>query len=242
MPQQPQAASQVVLGPASNGGGDIIHYTGANANATAPNLSGWVDKNGATQGVSFVVNALQQSPAATITGATGGVFSYTSNGLQVSANLPAGGAVEQVPFTVKASGYIQFGAGTYTATVQPLLYASITPGFTAAAANAIFSATAVGCTITAVAALAVPYQLEAHLQGDSASGRLNGWTVGFLPTTSTGATFTAALSDLTAISNIVTSVTYTSSAVPVQFAFGITLAGTASAAPVLNLGAFFIES
>jgi len=242
MPQQPQFTSQIALGPAANGGGDIIHYIPANANAQAPNLLGWVDKNGATAGVSFTVNALQQSAAAQITGATGGVFSYTSNGLQVSANLPAGGAAEQVPFTVKATGYIQFGAGTYTATVQPLLYASTTPGFTAAAANAIFSAAAVGCTITATSALVTPYEIEAHLQGDSVSGKVIGWTVGLLPTTSTGTSFSTALSDLAAISNAPTSVTFTASAVPLQFAFGITLAGTASSAPVLNLGSFFIES
>lgn len=241
MAQQPNAASQFAFGPAANGGGDILHYIPANANATGPNLLGWVDKNGATQGVSFVVNALQSGAAAQLTGATGGVFSYTANGLQVVANLPGGSAAEQVPFVVKASGFIQFGAGTYTATVQPLLYASITPGFTAAAANAIFSAAAVGCTITAVAALVTPWEVEAHLIGDTTSGKVIGWTQAQIPAVSTGTAFSVATSSPTTITNGPTSVTFTAS-VPLQFAAGVTLAGTASAAPVINLGSLFIES
>ena len=241
MAQQPQSSSQLVLGPAGNGGGDILHYTGANANATGPNFIGWVDKNGATQGVSFVVNGLQSGPAATITAAAGGVFSYTANGLQVSANLPGGSAADQVPFVVKASGYLNLAAGTYTATVQPLLYASTTPGFTAAASNAIFSAAAVTLTMTATAATPIAYELESHLVVDSVSQKVQGWNQGVLPTTSAGTSLSSAITSPTAIVNNPSSVTLTA-AVPLQFAFGITLAGTASAAPVLNLGSFFIES
>jgi hypothetical protein len=242
MAQQPNATSQVAFGPV-NTGGDIIHYLPTTSNATGPNLLGWVDKNGSVQGVSFVVNALQQSPAATITGATGGVFSYTSNGLQVSANLPGGSAADQVPFVVKAAGYINLAAGTYTATVQPLLYASTTVGYTAAAANAIFSAAAVTLTMTSTAATPIAYELEAHCVVDNTSGKLQGWTQGIIPTTSTGTSLTDAVSAITIINatNAPTGVTMTS-AVPLQFAFGITLAGTASASPVLALGSFFIES
>lgn len=241
MAQQPQGTSQVVFGPA-NGGGDMIHYTQPNANSQiGQNLVGWVDKNGASAGVSFVVNALQQSPAATITGLTGGVFSYTSNGLQVSANLPGGGAAEQVPFTVKAAGFLSVAAGTYTATVQPLVYASTTAGFTAAAGSAIYSLTAVSLTMTNAAAATLPFEVELHLIGDSTSGQLNGWYQNFGPTTSTGTTFSTAVAGPTAITRVISSVTYTAAA-PLQFAFGVTLAGTASTAPVLNLGSFFIES
>lgn len=239
MAQQPNATSQYVFGPAGNGGGDILHF--ANANAQPGSLTGWVDKNGATQGVSFVVNALQPSPAATITGATGGVFSYTSNGLQVSANLPGGSAMEQVPFVVKAAGYVSLGAGTFTATVQPLVYASTTPGFTAGAGSAIYSLTAVTLTMTNVAATTTPFEVELHLIGDSTSGTLNGWYQNFGFTTSTGTTYTVLAAAPTIITRVLSSVTY-SAAVPLQFGFGITLAGTASATPVLNLGSFFIES
>lgn len=240
MAQQPNATSQFAFGPV-NTGGDIIHYIPATSNPTGPNLLGWVDKNGSLQGVSFVVNALQQSAAATITAAAGGVFSYTSNGLQVSANLPGGSAAEQVPFVVKASGTISVAAGTYTATVQPLLYASNTPGFTAAAANAIFSAAAVSLTMTNAAATVIPFEVESHLVGSTGSGTITGWNQAILPTTSTGTTFSQAVTSPTIISNAPSSITF-AAAIPVQFAFGITLAGTASTAPVLNLGSFFIES
>lgn len=239
MAQQPQANSQIVLGPASNGGGDIIHYTAANSNASAANsFVGWVDKNGAAQGVSFVVNGLQSAPAAAITGATGGTFSVSA-GPQVVVSLPGASAMEQVPFTVKASGYISLGAGTYTATVQPLLYASTTAGFTAAAANAIYSAAAVGWTITSATPITAPFSLEAHLVGDSTSGKVNGWTQGLAPTAGTGGT--TAFAALTAITNAPTSVSF-SAVVPLQFAAGVVLAATAVATSVVNLGSFFIES
>lgn len=242
MAQQPQAASQIVLGPASNGGGDIIHYTAANSNASAGNsFVGWVDKNGAVQGVSFVVNGLQSSPAATIAAvATGGVFSYTSNGLQVVANLPGGSAMEQVPFIVKASGFITLPNGTYTATIQPLLYASTTPGFTAAAANAIFSAAAVGCTMTATASVTVPWEVEAHLIGNSVGATASGWNQAIIPAISTGTTITLAVTSPTIITN--TPAFTASAAVPLQFAAGVTIGGTAGAGATLALGSFFIES
>jgi|SRR5579885_992235 len=244
MAQQPQATSQVVFGPASNGGGDILHYIPANSNSAASNsFVGWVDKNGAVQGVSFVVNGLQTAPAASITNNTaGGVFSYTTGG-QVVANLPGGSAMEQVPFIVKAAGTISLAAGTYTATVQPLLYASTTPGFTAAAANAIYSLAAVSLTMTNAAATVQNYEVELHLSGNTAGGTLSGWYQNYGLTTSTGTTFSNAVAGPTiaaATSNI-SSVSLTA-AIPVQFAFGITLAGTASTACTLSLGSFFIES
>lgn len=234
MAQQPSATSQVVFGPV-NSGGDIAHILN-NTNG----LAGWVDKNNSAQGVSFVVNGLQSSSAATL-GAAGGVFSYTSNGLQVSANLPGSSAAEQIPFVVKASGYISAAAGTYTSTVQPLLYASTTAGFTAAAANAIFSAAAVTLTMTQTAASLVPFEVEAHLVGDSTSGKVLGWNQAVLPTTSTGTGLSTAVTTPATIVNGPTAVTF-SATVPLQFAFGITVTGTQSAGSVLNLGSLFIES
>lgn len=241
MAQQPQSSSQIVLGPAANGGGDIIHYTAANSNASAgSSFLGWVDKNGATQGVSFVVNGLQSSAAATISAAAGGVFSYTTGGAQVSVNLPGASAMEQVPFVVKASGFITLPNGTYTATIQPLLYASTTPGFTASAANAIFSAAAVGCTMTATTSTTVPWEVEAHLIGSSTSATASGWNQAIIPAVSTGTTITLAVTSPTIITN--TPAFTASAAIPLQFAAGVTIAGTAGAGATLALGSFFLES
>ena len=240
MAQQPQATSQVVFGPSANGGGDIVHYIQPNANSSSAGNSflGWVDKNGATQGVSFVVNALQSAGAAAITGATGGVFSSTASGAQIALNLP-GSAMDQIPFVVKASGFITLGAGTYTASVQPLLYASTTPGFTAAAANAIYSAAAASCTITSASAITVPWSVEAHLVGDNVSGKVLGWTQGVVPVT--GGTLATTIAAITAISNAPTSVTFTA-VTPLQFSAGVTLSATAVATSVVNLGSFYLES
>lgn len=232
MAQQPNAASQYVYGP--SGGADILHFVDSNNK-----LQGFIDNKQATQGVSFVVNGLQSSAAAPITGAAGGTFSYAANGIQVSLSLPGGSASEQLPFIVKAGGYVSLGAGTYTASVQPLLYASTTAGFTAVAANAIFSAAAVGWTVTSATPVVAPFALEAHLVGDSTSGKIQGWCQGVSPTAGTGGTTTNLA--ITSLSNAPTSVSFSAS-VPLQFAFGVALTTTAVASSVVNLGQFLIES
>jgi hypothetical protein len=235
MAQQPNSISQLTLGPTVQGASlDIIQYRNTN-NA----LMGWVDSNGASQGVSFVVNALQNGAAVGITGSAGGVFSTASK--QVTLLAPGNSALEQVPFVVKASGVITLSAGTYTATIQPLLYASTTSNFTAAAANAIYSAAAVGATITATAAFSTPWEVECHLIGDSTSGLVLGWSQGVVPAVSTGTAFSTTPVAITAISNGPTSVTF-SAAVPLAFAAGVTLGGTAGATSVVKLGSFILES
>lgn len=234
MAQQPQSASQIVLGPASNGGGDIIHITPANANAAAgAAFAGWVDKNNLAQGVSGSFNALSNGAASPITAAAGGVFS-TSAVSQLALNLPGVGAYEQIPFTVKASGFVSLGAGTYTATVQPLIYASTTPGFTAAAASAVYSVAAVSVTQASASALVFPWEAEVTIQGDSTSGKLNGRVAGML---NNGAQQITALAG---ISNAPTAVSF-SAAVPLQFAAGVTLTNSA-ATSIVSLGSFFLES
>lgn len=235
MAQQPQAPSQYVFGP-SGGGGDILHFVD-NANV----VRSWVDNNGAISGVSLQRTPFNGPAAALALGAAGAGVVANAAGTQLALNAPGASALEQVPFVVKVGGYISAAAGTYTATLQPLLYASTTVGFTAAAANAIFSAAAVTITMTQTAASVVPFELEAHLIGDSTSGKVLGWNQGQLPTTSTGTTLTTATSSPTIISNGPTSVTF-SAAVPLQFAFGVTIAGTQSTGSVVNVGTFALSS
>ena len=170
--------------------------------------------------------------AAPITAAAGGTFVTT-------LNAPGAGALEQVPFTVKASGFVTFPAGTYTASIQPLLYASALAGYTASAAAAIYSATAIAITFaSATLPVTKPFSLEAHLIGESTGHTLTGFTEG------TGYVGGAALANATLadtiISNPVTVFT-ASAAIPVQFLFGFTNTAGFPATGVINLGSFFLE-
>lgn len=184
------------------------------------------------------------APITVSAAATGGVFNVIAGepgaGSQLSVSLPGTSRSNVQQFVVRVSGFISAGAGTYTATIQPLLYASTTAGFTAAASNAIFSASAVTWTLTQTAASVLPFMLEEHLVGDNSSGKIIGWSQGQLPTTSVGAALTSATTSPTIITNAPTSVNFVTEP-PVQFAFGITIGGTAASTSVLNLSEFQIE-
>jgi len=196
------------------------------------------------------MQVIAQAPAAAnLTAATGGVFNVIAGepgaGTQLNLNVPGSNRLNATPFVVRAAGIISLAAGTYTATVQPLVYASTTAGFTAAASNVVaFSAAAVSLTMTTTAAVAAPFELELHLIGDNTSGTLQGWYQGQLPTTSTGTSITTATTSPTALTTngrVLTSVNF-STEPPVQFAVGVTLAGTASATPVISLTEFQLEA
>jgi hypothetical protein len=155
--------------------------------------------------------------------------------------LPGNSTFEQTPFVVKAAGYITLPAGTYTASLQPLLYASTTtsPVFTAAAANAIYSAAAAGCTVSSASSISVPWEIESHLFGDTISGKVSGWNQGTLPTA--GATLAIANVSPAIIANAPTSVAFTATSSALAFAMGFTVGGTAGAYSI-NLGSFFVQA
>lgn len=94
-------------------------------------------------------------------------------GTQCNLNVPGSNRLNGQPFRVRAAGYVSFAAGTYTSSVQTLLHASTTAGFTAAASSAIYSAAAVAVTISAATAKVIPWFVETIVSGDSTSGLLN---------------------------------------------------------------------
>lgn len=175
-----------------------------------------------------------------ITGATGGVFNIIAGepgaGAQAALNLPGSGKFNGQQFKVRASGLAVVTAGTYTATVQPLIYASTVNGFTASAAAAIFSAAAQNVTVASATAKNIPWYVEIALEGDSTSGLLQGVSQGTLDN---GA---IQLYDLTVISNAPTSVNFATEP-PVQFGAGCTLGGaTTGAGSVVSLSQFQITA
>jgi hypothetical protein len=239
MAQQPQVASQVVFGPASNGGGDIVHYIPANANANnAQNLAGWVDNNGLAGGVQGVTNGLAKGAPANVTAAAAAttIFSTTF------ATLPANSAYEGVPFTVKASGWLSLNGGTYTATVQPLIYGSTALGFTASAAAAVCSNAAASLTIAVAAAATLtyfPWEAEATVYGSTTSGILGGKMssqVGPSGSIAPAGVFNAALV------NSPTSITFNSATAPLNFLAGVVTVGAGISAQVVALTTLCIES
>ena len=121
--------------------------------------------------------------AAAITAAAGGTFvsgvvGPQAVGAQLNLLAPASGRLNGVQFIVRASGSATIAAGTYTSAqvnLQPVLY-GVAGGalWTAATANAIFSATALNLLYTNTVATSFPWVVEAKLIVDAVSGKLQG--------------------------------------------------------------------
>lgn len=181
--------------------------------------------------------AATAAAAAPVTAAAGGTFVTV-------LDAPGTSALEGVPFTVKASGYWTMIAGTYTASVQPILYGNTTLGFTAGSANSLFSATALSVTMASAANVSGPWYADIYLNGDSTSGLVGGRASAIMAH-ATGASL--GLPVLTAsaagpgAANALTSVNL-AGATPLEFAVGVTLGGNAPATAVITLQKFFIET
>lgn len=164
-----------------------------------------------------------------------------ANVFVTTLNLPTSTPVSfsGVPFVVKASGYLAANSGTYTATVQPLIYASKVAGFTASAAAAIYSAAAINFTVASAAVTYLSWQAEAHLCADSTSGIFSGWIAGAQNNGAPQVT-TPAVIGTNGAANIASP--NFSAAIPVQFLAGCTTTGaTLGASAVVALTEFFLE-
>lgn len=197
------------------------------------------------------MQVIAQAPAAaavTVSTAAGlGVFNVIAGepgaGSQLNLSLPGSNRLNGQPFVVRAGGIISMSAGTYTATIQPLVFASTTAGFTAALGNVIaLTAVTAAMAVTSTAAVVSPFEIELHCIGDSTSGLLQGWFQAQNPTSASGATVTSATTSPTILGRILSSVNYASEP-PLQFAIGVSLAtGTAAAGVVSQLTSFQIEA
>jgi hypothetical protein len=149
-------------------------------------------------------------------------------GSQLLMSLPGSGRFNGQPFRVRAAGYLSIAAGTFTTSIQPLLYASTTAGFTAAAANAIYSAAAQAVTISSASAKVINWSLEVYASGDTTSGLINGFYEGSI---NNGA---IQLVDLAVLANAPTSINF-STEPPLQFAMGVSIGTTSNTFPLSNI-------
>ena len=184
------------------------------------------------------MSTIVQSPGAAVYTQVAGALSTTSQvaifttapgqpgaGGQLAINLPGTARFNGKPFKVIASGITAFGAGTYTASVQPLVYAATTNGFTAAVTNAIYSSAAVN-TVAGADGTTVKYHKWTAIitmTGWDTSGQTGGTYTGY---NTNGASVTAAVA-LTKIDNPPTSVDFDAEP-PLQFSVGVTTVGALS--------------
>ncbi len=150
------------------------------------------------------------------------------NGVQNNLNLPGENRLNGTPFTIRARGTFLFSAGTYTASIQPMICVG-TPGFTASASNAVYSVAAQAVTVAFANAVLpplppttmnVPWRAEISFIGNNTSG-LSGSFTGDI---NNGAT---QLVPLTVAANLPSSVNFLMEP-PLQFAAMVTCTGNGS--------------
>lgn len=165
-----------------------------------------------------------------VTGATGGIFQDAAG--QHNLNMPGSGRLEQIPFTIKASGWVKLPAGTYTATLVAALYGVAgAAAWTAASGNQIALSGSESYTQAGTTAVIVPFYVDALCEGDSTSGKLQG---------SYRAIVNNVLTAATLLANAPTSVNFQTEP-PLQFAAGVTLTNAQTGA-VCNLGSLFADA
>src|SRR5579884_728497 len=164
--------------------------------------------------MSIVVDQLKMTPPAALTStAASQVVQLTAGGNLILA-LPGSGRFSANSFTVYAAGYAQSGPGTFTATVQPILYGDAS--LATVTTKPLFSCTAGTLAYTGTATGAIPWNITAEFEGDNTSQALWGNVTGQV-----GSTFkspTVSVATASAI-NFQTEP-------PVKFAIGNTCGGT----------------
>jgi len=175
-----------------------------------------------------IVDPLKITPPAVGTaGGTQVVFQTTAGG-NLILNAPGSNRLNGKQFFVQASGYVSGGAGTYTATIQPILYGDAS--LATVTTKPLFSATAgtLAYTGTAAAGLTIPWTLWAELEGDTLSAAFYGNAQG-----QAGATFKVPTVTVAPVSTI-----NFATEPPIKFAVGMTTGGTLGAAPKLVITEF----
>ena len=163
-----------------------------------------------------------------VTGATGGIFQDSAG--QHNVLLPGSSRFEQLPFIVRASGWVKLPAGTYTATLVAALYGVAGNGaWTAASGNQIALSGSQSYTQATTTALSVPWTIDAACEGDSTSAILQGRYQAIVNDVLTAATLLA---------NKPTTMNFATECAA-QFAAGVTLSNAQTGA-ICNLGSLYI--
>ena len=184
----------------------------------------------------IIADALKVTPAATLTVAASGALTQsvfqTTAGANLILSAPGSNRLNGKNFTVIAAGYVAGGAGTYTATVAPILYGDAS--LATVTTKALFTASAgtLAYTGTAAAGLVVPWAVWAEISGDNVSQTFGGEAESNVLNT---------YKIRTALTAPVSTINFQTEP-PAKFAIGLTTAGSLGAAPKCVIADFHLET
>lgn len=169
--------------------------------------------------MAIIADALKINPAAVLTSTAASQVFQTTAGGNLILNAPGSNRLSGKLFYVQANGYAKCGPGTFTATVQPILYGDAS--LATVTTKPLFSATAGTLAYTGTTSGAIPWSIFAALEGDSVSGLMYGNAQ-----SQVGATFKVPTVTVVPVStiNFVTEP-------PVKFAVGMSGGGTFGSNP-----------
>ena len=175
-----------------------------------------------------IVDAVAMLPPATATAAP--ATFQTTAGANLILALPGSNKLNGKVFFLQASGQVSTLAGTYTATIQPILYGDAS--LATVTTKPLFSATAGTLAYTGTVGAAIPWSMWGRLSGDTASGTLSGSVESWV-----GATYKIATVIVAPVS---TTINFNSEP-PFKFAIGLAQVGTVGATPKFILQEFNIS-
>jgi hypothetical protein len=164
--------------------------------------------------MAVIADALKiNTPAVLTATAAQSVVQITAGG-NLILKAPGSNKVNGKRFSLFASGYAQAGPGTFTATIQPILYGDAS--LATVTTKPLFSTTAGTLAYTGTTSAAIPWTLSGTLEGDSLSGTAYGVFSAVV-----GGTLSSPGASVKPVSTI-----NFASEPPIQFAIGCTTAGT----------------
>lgn len=169
--------------------------------------------------MSIIVDALKITPAAVLTSTAASQVVQTTAGSNLLLNAPGSNRLANEVFYVEAVGYAFSGAGTYTATVQPILYGDVS--LATVTTKPLFTSTAGTLAYTGTVGASIPWYMFAEISG-------NGSTTTAPAEGQAWSTVNATLKAQTALTPSVTAVNWQTEP-PFKFAIGNTCGGTVGA-------------
>jgi|SRR6185437_3836091 len=140
--------------------------------------------------MAVIADALKITPAAALTATAAQSVVQTTAGGNLILNAPGSNKLNGKRFSLVASGWASCTAGTFTSTIQPILYGDTS--LATVTTKPLFTSSAGTLAYTGTTGAAIQWTMAGVFEGDSTSGQLFGSVQSIVGGTLKGATVSVA--------------------------------------------------